>query len=139
MFKTILVPVDLADPEHFKDAVRTATDMARQSGAKMRLMTVVPPVQPSVAHYLPPDTHERILGDAKTKLDLLAQESGLEVNVSTVVREGSVYHEVLDEAKSAGADLIVMGSHRPAMSTYLLGSNAARIVRHAPCSVMVLR
>jgi len=46
---------------------------------------------------------------------------------------------VLEEAEACKADLIVMGSHRPAMATYLLGSNAARIVRHAPCSVMVLR
>ena len=38
-----------------------------------------------------------------------------------------------------GADLIVIGSHRPAMSTYLLGSNAKTIVRHAKCSVLVLR
>ena len=52
---------------------------------------------------------------------------------------GSVYNEVLAEAESVKADLIVIGSHRPAMSTYLLGSNATTIVRHAPCSVMVVR
>ena len=39
----------------------------------------------------------------------------------------------------AGYDLIVVGSHRPAMATYLLGSNASTIVRHAPCSVLVVR
>ena len=59
--------------------------------------------------------------------------------VSTVVRQGGVYPEVIAEAQSWGADVIVTGSHRPAMSTYLLGSNASAIVRHAPCSVMVVR
>ncbi len=57
----------------------------------------------------------------------------------TVVRLGSVYTEVIDEAKAWGADLIVISSHRPSMSTYFLGSNAAQIVRHAMCSVLVLR
>jgi len=59
--------------------------------------------------------------------------------VSATVRLGSVYHEVLSEAETIGADLVVVGSHRPSMSTYLLGSNAATIVRHAKCSVLVVR
>ena len=39
----------------------------------------------------------------------------------------------------AEADLVVVGSHRPVMSDYLLGSNAKTIVRHALCSVLVVR
>jgi len=42
-------------------------------------------------------------------------------------------------AEEAVADLIVVGSHRPAMKDYLLGTNAARVVRHARCSVLVAR
>ena len=56
-----------------------------------------------------------------------------------MVRLGSVYNEVLDEAEKTGADLVVIGSHRPTMATYLLGSNASTIVRHAKCSVLVVR
>ena len=56
-----------------------------------------------------------------------------------MVRLGSVYNEVLEEADGTGTDLIVVGSHRPTMATYLLGSNAAAIVRHATCSVLVVR
>ena len=52
---------------------------------------------------------------------------------------GSVYNEVLHEADTVGADLIVVGSHRPTMATYLLGSNAATIIRHARMSVLVVR
>ena len=59
--------------------------------------------------------------------------------VSSVVRLGAVYNEVLKEVNRVAADLIVVGSHRPTMSTYLLGSNAAAIVRHANCSVLVVR
>ena len=54
-------------------------------------------------------------------------------------RQGGIYHEVLEEAKSIGADLIVMSSHRPAMKTYFLGSNAGHVVRYAKCSVLVVR
>ncbi len=102
-------------------------------------MTVVAAVQTAVAQYIPPEAHKHVVEEAKTQLNLIAAETGLGENASTVVREGAIYHEVLAEAQDTGADLIVMGSHRPAMATYLLGSNAARIVRHATCSVMVVR
>ena len=46
---------------------------------------------------------------------------------------------ILDLAEKIGADLIVMASHRPELKDYLLGPNAARVVRHAECSVMVVR
>jgi nucleotide-binding universal stress UspA family protein len=59
--------------------------------------------------------------------------------VSAAVRVGSIYGEVLQEAEATGTDLIVVGSHSPTMATYLLGSNASTIVRHARCSVLVVR
>lgn len=140
MFKKILVPVDLTDPEHYRDALNAAASFARQNGGVVRLVTVLPVLPSVVADYLPVETQGKMLDDASAKmrglLDALALGEGVG---EVVVREGSVYHEVLEEAGDCGADLIIMGSHRPAMATYLLGSNAARIVRHAPCSVMVLR
>ena len=56
-----------------------------------------------------------------------------------VVRQGGVYPEILEEAKRAQIDLIVMSSHRPNMRNYLVGSNAGRSVRHVTCSVLVVR
>jgi len=58
---------------------------------------------------------------------------------SCATRAGGIYHELLQEASEWGADLIVVGSHRPVMSDYLLGSNAKTIGRHAQCSVLVVR
>ncbi|MNW08816.1 Universal stress protein G [compost metagenome] len=52
---------------------------------------------------------------------------------------GSPRDEVLQLADEIGADLIIIGSRRPSVKTYLLGSNAAAIVRHANISVMVVR
>jgi universal stress protein F len=51
----------------------------------------------------------------------------------------SMYAEILGVAEEAEADLVVVGSHRPAMKDYLLGTNAARVVRRARCSVLVAR
>ena len=46
---------------------------------------------------------------------------------------------ILEESQAVNADLIVMASHRPAMKTYFLGSNAGYVVRYASCSVLVVR
>jgi nucleotide-binding universal stress UspA family protein len=59
--------------------------------------------------------------------------------ISTIVRIGAIYDEALTEAGEWNADLIVICSNRPTLATYLLGSNAAKIVRHATCSVLVVR
>ena len=55
------------------------------------------------------------------------------------MRNGTIYDEILAVADEIGADLIVMASHRPALRDYLLGPNAARVVRHAKQSVLVVR
>jgi nucleotide-binding universal stress UspA family protein len=56
-----------------------------------------------------------------------------------IVTEGKIYREILNAARTIGADLIVMGSHHPELRDYLLGPNADKVVRHADCSVMVVR
>jgi nucleotide-binding universal stress UspA family protein len=89
---------------------------------------------------MPPTFDEEQQGEADRRLAELAAKVQLPAErVSAVVRLGSVYNEVLDEAEKTGADLVVIGSHRPTMATYLLGSNASTIVRHAKCSVLVVR
>ena len=62
-----------------------------------------------------------------------------DVEVKQSVRDGSIYREILDEAKQTKADVIIMASHQPSLKSYLLGVNAARVVRHAQCSVYVVR
>ncbi|MDX2319096.1 MAG: universal stress protein [Moritella sp.] len=56
-----------------------------------------------------------------------------------IIRSGTVFDEVVAQAKQSNADAIVMASAKPKFRSYLLGSNAAKIVRHAPCSVFVVR
>ena len=140
MFKTILVPVDLGEVEAAKPAIDKAVELAGSSGGSLRLIYVRAIVPVTYMEFMPPAFDEEQQGEAEAKLAEVAAGVALPAErVSAVVRLGSVYAEVLDEAEQTGADLIVVGSHRPTMATYLLGSNASTIVRHAKSSVLVVR
>jgi nucleotide-binding universal stress UspA family protein len=140
MYKQILVPVDLTDTDLAKPAIETAVVMARASGGSVRLINVLPMTPVMLAEYVPPDFDLQQKQSAEDALAIVARESGLEAGrVTTAVRQGGIYHEILEEAKVMKADLIVMTSHRPGMRTYFLGSNAGHVVRYAACSVLVVR
>jgi nucleotide-binding universal stress UspA family protein len=140
MFKKILVPVDLTEPEFAKPAVDTAVELARASGGVVRVVNVLPMTPVMLAEYVPADFDTQQRQGAEEAIATLAREANFEASrLSTVVRQGGIYHEVLEEAEVMGADLIVMVSHRPAIKTYFLGSNAGHVVRYAKCSVLVVR
>jgi nucleotide-binding universal stress UspA family protein len=140
MFKTVLVPVDLGEVEAAKPAIDKAVELANSSGGSLRLIYVRAIVPVTYMEFMPPAFDEEQQGEAEAKLAEVAAGIGLPAErVSAAVRLGSVYAEILEEAEQTGADLIVVGSHRPTMATYLLGSNASTIVRHARCSVLVVR
>jgi nucleotide-binding universal stress UspA family protein len=139
-FQKILVPVDLADPDFVKPALDTAVELAHASGGAVRLINVIPMTPVMLAEYVPPDFDVQQRQSAEEALSIIARECGLDAAyLAWNVRQGGIYHEVLEEAKAIGADLIVMSSHRPAMRTYFLGSNAGHVVRYATCSVLVVR
>jgi nucleotide-binding universal stress UspA family protein len=140
MFKQILVPIDLADVELAKPAIETAVSLVGASGGNVRLLNVLPMTPVMLAEYVPPDFDMQQRKSAEEAMAIICKECGLDrARVSSTVRQGGIYHEVLEEAKAIGADLIVMSSHRPAMKTYFLGSNAGHVVRYAKCSVLVVR
>jgi nucleotide-binding universal stress UspA family protein len=139
-YKNILVPVDLAEPSIAKPAIEAACAMARQSSGSVRLVNVLPMTPVMLAEYVPPDFDVQQRAAAVDALAAITRECGLDNGrASGVVRQGGIYHEVLEEAAAIKADLIVMTSHRPAMRTYFLGSNAGHVVRYAKCSVLVVR
>src|SRR3954462_6302757 len=140
MYKQILVPIDAADVELARPAITTACTMAKASGGKVRLVNVLPMTPVMLAEYVPADFDVQQRKSAEEALTIISGECGLPAGrASAVVRQGGIYHEVLEEAGAIGADLIVMSSHRPAMRTYFLGSNAGHVVRYAKCSVLVVR
>lgn len=140
MFKNLLVPVDLSDTDLVKPAIDAAITIARTSGGTVRLLSVMPLTPAGLAQFVPADFETQQIASAAEALEIVAKESGLDKDhVSTAVRTGSIHHEIIEEASAIGADLIVMSSHRPGLRTYFLGANAAHVVRHARCSVLVVR
>jgi universal stress protein G len=143
MYKNILVPIDLADPELAKPAVATALMMTGESDGTIRLVNVLPLTPVMLAEYVPPDFEMQQRKAAEDALAIVVKEAGLDpARLSSTVRQGGIYQEILEEANRIHADLIVMSSHRPqrhAVRTYFLGSNAGHVVRYAKCSVLVVR
>ncbi len=140
MFRTILVPVDLNQPSSWEQAVPLAKQLA-EGKAAIHIVSVLPEFgMPVVGSYFPEDFERKALDESKERLQALAKSwklDGLDVHLHMC--HGTIYEEILKAAKSVGADLIVITSHRPELKDYLLGPNAARVVRHADCSVFVVR
>ena len=140
MYRRILVPIDLADPELAKPAVASALMLAREANAAVRLVNVLPVTPVTLSEYVPPDFEAQQRTAAQEAIAIVADETGLpSERISTIVRQGNVDREILDEAEAMNADLIVMSSHRTGLRTYFLGSNAGHVVRYAACSVLVVR
>ena len=140
MFKSILVPIDLADTDLAKPAIATAATLSQTWSGTVRLLNVLPMTPVMLAEYVPADFDTQQRQTSEEALAIVARESGIDApRISSVVRQGGIYHEILEEAAAIKADLIVMTSHRPAMRTYFLGSNAGHVVRYAKCSVLVVR
>ena len=59
--------------------------------------------------------------------------------VTPALVKGHSARTIIDYATQHGFDCIVIGSHKPGLSDFFLGSTAARVVRHAPCAVHVHR
>ena len=89
MFKHILVPIDLGEPELAKPAIETAVTLARASGGSVRLLNVLPVIPVMLSEYVPTDFLEQQQTTTREALDIIARESGLDIGkMSTVVRQG---------------------------------------------------
>lgn len=143
MIKTVLCAVDINSVDEDKKVLLTAAKLANVDGAQLDVVAVVPDFGTTVVGRYFEDHQIKTAKD--TAYDLLSafveQTLGSEANTSVrhIVAVGSVYEEVLKAAKLVSADLIVIGAHRPDLKDYLIGPNASRVVRHASCSVYVVR
>lgn len=134
MYHNILVPVTQDHEATIASSMAAARALCAEGG-KITLLTVLAEIPVYVSQYLPQDQLQLNLADAKAALE--AEFAGQDVRVE--VRAGHAAQTILDLAKERAHDLIVIASHRPGLQDYFLGSTAARVVRHAQCSVHVLR
>lgn len=140
MDRTILLPIDLSDRTSWEKPLAEALSMLGPQGV-LHVVSVFPDFGiPQVGSFFEPGYERAALhafGEALTQW--MAENVPDRVDVHPHVLHGSIYDEILGAARKLGVDLIVIGAHRPALKDYLLGPNAARVVRHAAQSVYVVR
>jgi nucleotide-binding universal stress UspA family protein len=143
VIRNILVPTDFSETS--RAALRYAKDLAQRFNSRIHLVHVVPEpirhtwaIEPGLAVYA--DDFEERLEQAHAGLCAMATEAGLDPLYTTVrAVDGSTLYEITQYVRRQGIDLIVMGTHGHGAVVHLLvGSVAERVVRHAPCPVLVV-
>jgi nucleotide-binding universal stress UspA family protein len=134
VYQKILVPMAL-DHGLSKDTLNIAKALSGGNGEIIALHVYEAP-KGSVQAYLDEAAKEE--GLARARAELRVKTDHLDgVKAEMVI--GHTYRSIIDYASTHDIECIVMGSHKPGFSDYLLGSTAARVVRHAPCAVHVYR
>ena len=140
MFKTILLPIDISEDGADYPAVPVAVEYSKAFQSKVILLTVLPDYEMSFAsHVFDSGVVQKIITDTKKKLEQFIQKNLKSIPAEAHVLQGTVYECIIEKAKKNKADLIIMSANRPELKDYLLGPNAARVVRHSDCSVLVVR
>ena len=138
MFKKVLLSIDAAVPEEASDLIRRTSILAGGWGAGLHICSMVPDVKMAiVGTQFSEGFEENSLAAARKEVKQLCDDANAKAEIH--VRFGTVYDQVITLADELDANLIVVGGGREDLKDYLLGSNAARIVRHCDRSVMVLR
>ena len=136
MYKTILVPVDMSHLEKGKSMI----DVARAQGGKdtrIILLHVIEEIPNWVAAEIPAGILENTRQTIHEELHAVANAASIKAEVE--IRSGHPYKTILSKAEEEDVDLIIIASHKPGLQDYFLGSTAAKVVRHARCSVLVVR
>jgi nucleotide-binding universal stress UspA family protein len=139
-FQRILVPTDFSDAG--KQAARYAAAFAQLCAGEITLVHVVePPPYPEFGYAHIPSKEADLKRAASEKLEGQCKEfARAGVKSSSAIRTGSAFHEIAEHAREQSTDLIVIATHgRGVIARALLGSTAERVVRHAPCPVLVVR
>lgn len=136
MYKNIVVPVEMGQLEKGEKILRKAIALLDEGG-EIVLLSITEHIPGYLTIDLPADFTDRNVAEAEARLRALGDACG--VSAKILVKIGSPAREIIATADELAADLVIIGSHRPNLSNYLLGSTADRVVRHANCSVLVDR
>lgn len=137
----ILCAVDFSDSA--RCALEAAAELARRSGGRLALVHVhdLPPV-PGARFDVLPEQIQAEADDLRRKLEAwrATAERLVGAPVRAVLESGSPAEQISRAARAGRFDLVVTGTHgRRGVSRFLLGSVAERVVREAPCAVLVAR
>lgn len=140
-FRQVLVPVDFTPAS--LSALRYAGIVAERFGSTIHLLHVVEthPFAVSAEAFLLMQSDEEVASAATEQLSRLAREElSPSLRVTSLVRRGRPAWEIVHAAEATKADLLILAVHRRSVLGRLVaGSTVARVERHAPCPVLVIR
>jgi nucleotide-binding universal stress UspA family protein len=136
MYKKIIVAVDIAQVEKAARVLTKAADLRGRDGTIV-LVNVVEELPAYVVSDLSVDMTVQARKDAEDQLLALRDKTGVAADIE--IRQGAPAREILAAADRLQADLIIVASHVPDFSNYVIGATADRVVRHAKCSVLIDR
>ena len=150
MYQKILAAVDVQHTSSWSMVLPAAVhEMRAGPGTKLYVMSVVPDIFAGVdwRYVIRGETggseelnQGAMVNQAEARLkEIVGENVPSDIPVEVIVKHGSPYQTVIDMASELEVDLIVVAAHRPSLKDYLIGPTSARIVRHADCSVQVVR
>ncbi|WP_293575706.1 universal stress protein [Phaeobacter sp.] len=143
MNKSVLCALELSGDSMDRKVLEEAARQADLDQAQLDVVNVLPDFGESwVSGFFEEHHHERAVKEATAQLESLCEEilgADRNAKIRHLVATGKAYQEILQVAEKAGSDLIVIGAYKPELRDYLLGPNAARVIRHSSCSVYVVR
>lgn len=141
MYNNILFPVDLEHTKEAEKALKISIEEAQRSKAKITVMTVAPGFgMPIVASFFDEVTVKNAMKEVARQLkSYISDNFPDDIETQAVVMEGNPAELILKQAKKDGSDLIVISSYNSEANHLLLGSCAAKVVRHSKCSVTVVK
>jgi len=141
VFKTILLAVDVNHKGSLEKAMSAAVGVASGFKGKLHVLSVVPDFEmPVISQYFPADFEKKALQATKDELEAICKKQvPAALLADSHVALGHVYEQIVKYADKLKADLIIVGARNSDLKDYLVGSNASRIVSHAPQSVLVVR
>ena len=141
MYTRILLAIDPSDESSWHRALPVAVELCQAPEATLTVISVAPSFEmPFVGQFFPDGYEENVKDALHQSLNSFVREKmPADLRVRTIVRVGTSYKEVLEAAERINADLVIIAASRPDFEDYLIDPSAARVVRHAQCSVLVVR
>ena len=143
--KQILVPTDFSG--YSDKALENAIDIAKKENATIEILHVIDIVQTcSVDYCFDQQTLDQIEENSTSaSKEQIAKQidripGAKSVSITTVIRKGTPYEEILKEEVEKKIDLIIIASHgKTGLMHYLIGSVAGKVIKGAKCPVLLVK
>jgi nucleotide-binding universal stress UspA family protein len=140
VWKRICCPVDYAEPS--RHALVEAAELARRLEGELTVVSVMEHKPSADTFVAPPELFREEAEQARRQLDhwVADAESRAPGRVRGALLSGAPAEEIIKFLRDGRFDLVAMGTHgRKGLKRLVLGSVAERVVREAPCTVLVVR